>query len=168
MSDYRRLTQTAFSYKIQSIETTVFGAIMEVLCGERKSATKELVLTTIKFFIQELKLTKSTYNLLVFFDRGMAKREDVRGSVSKIGPKGLCMILDPSLDFERLLITIAHEMVHVKQYARGQVQNSSRGKTRYWMGKTIRKGYYDQPWELEAFSKERVLANKVFRMLSKV
>ena len=25
-----------------------------------------------------------------------------------------------------------------------------------------RKGYYDQPWEIEAFSKERILANKIF------
>lgn len=140
---------------------------MEVLCGERKSATKELVLTAIKFFIQELNLSNSKYTLLVFFDRGMAKREEMRGTVSKIGPKGLCMVIDSSLDFERLLITIAHEMVHVKQYAKGQVQHSARGKTRYWMGKTVRKEYYDQPWELEAFSKERVLANKVFRMISK-
>lgn len=140
---------------------------MQVICGERESATKELVLNVIKFFIKDLKLTKSKYNLIVCFDRGMAKREEVRGYVSKIGPTGLCMIIDSSLGFERLLLTLAHEMVHVKQYAKGQVKNNSRGKVRFWMGKSVKKDYYEQPWELEAFGKERILANKVFKILSK-
>jgi hypothetical protein len=30
------------------------------------------------------------------------------------------------------------------------------------MGQHIRKSYYDQPWEIEAYTKERVLANKIF------
>jgi hypothetical protein len=77
------------------------------------------------------------------------------------------MIIDSSLGFERLLLTLAHEMVHVKQYAKGQVKNNSQGKVRFWMGKSVRKDYYEQPWELEAFSKERILANKVFKILSK-
>jgi hypothetical protein len=33
------------------------------------------------------------------------------------------------------------------------------------MGKKFRGHYYDLPWEVEAFSKERVLANKVFKII---
>ena len=61
--------------------------------------------------------------------------------------------------------TLAHEMVHVKQYAKGQVKASKSCKTHYWMGKHIRKSYYEQPWEVEAFTKERVLANKLFAII---
>jgi hypothetical protein len=76
------------------------------------------------------------------------------------------MLIDSGLDMERLVLTLAHEMVHVKQYARGQIKHKLGGKTYYWMGKPIRKQYYDQPWEVEAFSKERVLANKIFQIVN--
>jgi hypothetical protein len=98
-------------------------------------------------------------------EAGMAKRDGCRGVVSKVGPKCLSMIIDSGLDIERLIITVAHEMVHVKQYARGQVKSSKSRKTHYWMGKNIRKSYYEQPWEIEAFSKERILANKLFAII---
>lgn len=137
---------------------------MLILCGERESATKGLVLNSIQFFIKVLKLTNSKFTLLVFFQRGMAKETDNRGYVQKIGPKCVQMVLDSSLGYEKLIITIAHEMVHVKQYAKGQL--TGKGKTRYWMGKKVRKDYYDQPWELEAFSKERILANKIFQIVN--
>lgn len=140
---------------------------MNIVCFERKSITKDLVMNSIKFLIKELKLTNSHYNLYVIFNRGMAKTEDTRGYVSQIGPKDLSMVLDTSLDLERLIITISHEMVHVKQYARGHVKHTGRGKTRAWMGKKIRREYYDQPWELEAFGKERILANKIFKIMNK-
>ena len=58
-------------------------------------------------------------------------------------------------------------MVHVKQYARGQIKEIRGRKTKYWMGKKVRKGYFEQPWEIEAFSKERILANKIFEIINK-
>lgn len=131
----------------------------------RKSAAKALLETASKFLAKELKLENSQYTLLIMTDRGMAKRDGCRGVVSKIGPKCLSMIIDSGLDLERFIITLAHEMVHVKQYAKGQVKASRSCKTHYWMGKNIRKSYYEQPWELEAFTKERVLANKLFAII---
>lgn len=133
----------------------------------RESATKSLVESSIKFLAKELKLESSNYTTIVFFERGMAKREGIRGSVSQLGPKCLGMVLDPALDLERLILTVAHEMVHIKQYARGQVKEIPNRKSRYWMGKKVTKGYFEQPWEIEAFSKERVLANKLFQIINK-
>lgn len=132
----------------------------------RKSATRDLVENSIKFLAQELKLTNSRYNLFIDFERGMSKIEGTRGAVSKIGPNALFMILDPGLDIERLIVTVSHEMVHVKQYARGHMKTFLGKKTKYWMGKKIKAKYYDQPWEIEAFSKERILANKLFQIIN--
>lgn len=98
---------------------------------------------------------------------GMAKREGMRGVVSKVGPKTIAMVIDTAMDLERLIITLSHEMVHVKQYAKGQVTTSKSLKTRYWMGKKVRADYYNQPWEIEAYSKERLLANKIFAIIDK-
>jgi hypothetical protein len=77
------------------------------------------------------------------------------------------MSIDTALDIERLIIALAHEMVHVKQYARGQITHGKNLNSRFWMGKKFRGHYYDLPWEVEAFSKERVLANKVFQIIDK-
>lgn len=139
---------------------------MEITVVGRKSATKAMIEKCLALYSKELKLENSKSSLLVFTDRGMAKREGMRGVVYKLGPKSIGMVLDTALDLERLIITMAHEMIHVKQYARGQITHSKNMKARYWMGKKIKADYYNQPWELEAYSKERILANKVFAILS--
>ena len=138
---------------------------MDIQVIGRKSASKSLIENASKFLAKELNLSNSKYTLLVVTERGMAKETGVRGAVVKLGPKVLSMTIDSGLDTERLIITLAHEMVHVKQYARGQVKPSRSFKTHYWMGKNVRKNYYDQPWEVEAYSKERVLANKIFSII---
>ena len=139
---------------------------MNIQLNIRNPGTKEFVGMVVKYFEQDLKLKKSTWTLDVRTKRGMRFETDSRGIVSHVGPKYLVMVLDSGLDFERLVLTIAHEMVHVKQYARGQIKHKLGQKTRYWMGKKVRKQYYEQPWELEAFSKERILANKVFQIIN--
>jgi|TARA_B110000977_G_C10777150_1_gene377099 hypothetical protein len=61
--------------------------------------------------------------------------------------------LDRSLSHRKLLETIAHEMVHVKQYARRELNPT----TEVWMGKTYnpkKVSYWDLPWEIEAHGRE--------------
>jgi hypothetical protein len=133
----------------------------------RKSATKNLIKTCILFFEKELKLNASRYNLVVFTDRGMSKREGNRGVVYKLGPKDIGMVIDTALDIEKLIVTVAHEMVHVKQYAKGQITHSKNMKSKFWMGRKIKADYFDRPWEIEAYSREKILANKIFATLEK-
>jgi len=140
---------------------------MEIALNIKNSGTKEFIGTVVKFFEKELKLTNSKFKLDVYTKYNMSAEEGCRGSVTLVGPKYLIMLIDSKLDMERLVLTIAHEMVHVKQYARGQIKEIRGRKTKYWMGKKVRKGYFEQPWEIEAFSKERILANKIFEIINK-
>ena len=139
---------------------------MNVQLNIRNSGVKEFVEMLVKFFEAELKLKNSKWTLDVRTKRGMRFSDECRGSVTYVGPNYLIMFLDSGLDVERLVLTVAHEMVHVKQYARGQIKHKIGAKTYYWMGKPNRKKYFEQPWELEAFSKERILANKVFQIIN--
>jgi|TARA_B100001248_G_scaffold235477_1_gene198214 hypothetical protein len=53
----------------------------------------------------------------------------------------------------RLLETVAHEVVHVKQYARRELT----GDGFIWRGKTYspkKVAYWDTPWEIEAHGRE--------------
>lgn len=57
------------------------------------------------------------------------------------------------------LSTIMHEMVHVKQWARGEMRDLS-VSTRRWKNSKIdieNVDYYEHPWEVEAFEMEKQL-----------
>ena len=59
---------------------------------------------------------------------------------------------DKSQSLRNLLETVAHEMVHVKQYARRELTGDST-----WQGKTYNPkttDYWDEPWEIEAHGRE--------------
>jgi len=61
--------------------------------------------------------------------------------------------VDRSLTLRKMLETVAHEMVHVKQYARNEL--SPYGSI--WCGKTYnpkKVSYWDLPWEIEAHGRE--------------
>ena len=57
---------------------------------------------------------------------------------------------------------LAHEMVHAKQYAIGELMDGPNYLRVRWMGKWIKsqdeKNYWDRPWEIEAYGKETGLA----------
>ena len=55
-----------------------------------------------------------------------------------------------------LLETVAHEMVHVKQYAQGELYESVKQGKHRWQGKWLPKDpeYWDRPWEIEAHGRE--------------
>ena len=79
------------------------------------------------------------------------------------------MQLDSSIDIEQLIQTIAHEMVHIKQFVKGQI--SYKGRSMYWLGNRVVKSkinYYDHPWEIDAWSKEKVLSAKIYKILTKL
>jgi hypothetical protein len=138
---------------------------MEIEIVARASITKTVIQTCVELFKKELKLENSKYSLVILTDRGMSKRDGCRGSVFQVGPKALGMVIDTAMNIENLIITIAHEMVHVKQYARGQITHGKNLKSKFWMGQKIKSQYYDSPWEVEAYSRERVLANKIFQII---
>ena len=79
------------------------------------------------------------------------------------GAMGYCLELDDNRTFEievdrnmrlrKLLETVAHEMVHVKQYARRELHPVHDT----WCGKTYnpkKVSYWDLPWEIEAHGRE--------------
>ncbi len=74
-----------------------------------------------------------------------------------INPLDFLVELDSDLKIKTSLIALAHELVHVKQMAFGEKQQSLDGTKMRWMGQIIDHiglHYYDQPWEIEALGRE--------------
>ena len=72
------------------------------------------------------------------------------------------LAFDTALSREHLIASIAHEMVHVKQLARGTLSHTiKRGKEiMFWRGKKIDLPYLERPWEIEAYGKQEILARR--------
>jgi hypothetical protein len=136
----------------------------------RSKARQALIDSLVKVLIPELRLTRSRFKLIVKTERGLAKRDDMRGVVgpNPDNPSIIVMLLDSALDNEQLIDTLCHEMVHVKQFALGQAQIRYRGEkaTFYWLGKRVRADYWDQPWEQDAWRREKVLASRIYKIIT--
>lgn len=61
--------------------------------------------------------------------------------------------------------TLAHEMVHVRQMAKGMMKILP-NDARMWMGKRYSKKvtYLNQPWELDAFAKQEILVRRAIEV----
>ena len=72
--------------------------------------------------------------------------------------------LRKKLGIKEMVQALCHEMVHVKQYARNEMNDGIvKGRAR-WKTKTIPENtnYWDLPWEKEAYRMEKKLANSVW------
>ena len=74
-----------------------------------------------------------------------------------IWPKEFLIELDSGVKLRNLLITLAHEMVHVKQWAKNEMYEYMKldevrfNKTKFNMSDI---NYWDYPWEIEAFGRQ--------------
>lgn len=75
-----------------------------------------------------------------------------------IRPREFTILIDRKLEGKDITQTIAHEMVHVWQYATGKLKNYDAPVCRY-EGHLYDAGmsYRDMPWEIEARRLERLL-----------
>ena len=67
---------------------------------------------------------------------------------------------------DKFIETVCHEMVHVKQYARNEMTDELiESGHAVWKGRKIhpKTGYYDLPWEKEAYKMQDGLAMKVWK-----
>ena len=78
------------------------------------------------------------------------------GHADSSRPRDFEIEVNKYLDLRTMLETVAHEMVHVKQYARRELKELTAG-THRWMGDIVSDddvAYWDLPWEIEAHGRE--------------
>jgi hypothetical protein len=79
-----------------------------------------------------------------------------------IRPREFDLEINTRMQDRRFILTLAHEMVHVRQYVTKDVEELFRPKyAKRWKGELIDINavkYWDQPWEIEAHEKEKPLA----------
>jgi len=105
--------------------------------------------------IKELKLTRSRKTLMIKVTNQDLDKMD--GATAPLDVIDSYVVLIKPKNIKDMGITLAHEMVHVKQLAKGTLKQVN--GVNYWKGKRFRKNhkYLNMPWEIEAFSKQELL-----------
>lgn len=141
--------------------------------GFTKQQTKELT-EAAHFFAKKLMDPRMVRNIVLDIER--TKTSDVEGEcVDEDGtknPRWFTVNLRGNPGDDDLIKTLAHEMVHVKQHAKNELQcgvvvpgKGGLAVHSKWMGKIWKPGrredhYYDSPWEIEAYGREVGLYQK--------
>ena len=143
---------------------------IEVLAHGNTNPEKVLLLyKTAKFYAKYLNLDKFKYQLYVCSAPNLRKHDGNNGVASKTGDKEITVVVDSKLELPQMLMTLAHEMVHAKQYIRGQYRAtlSRNGKfKKFWLGKQYSVAYLKRPWEREAFRREGELVNALLESVT--
>jgi hypothetical protein len=130
--------------------------------GNTNPEKVKMLQKTAKFYAEYLNITSFKYIVYICLAPKMRQKQGNNGICSKTGTKEISIAVDSALAFPQLLMTLAHEMVHAKQYVRGQYRGelSRNGKMkRIWLGKQYIVEYRKRPWEIEAFRREGELAS---------
>ena len=128
--------------------------------GSRRN--KKFVEAMLPSMLRQLKLENSSKALLIrIADECENNSQGLTLDLSKHTGAYL-VVIKPQRDLVQMGLTLAHEMVHVKQLAKGILKQKRSGNT--WLGKMYGKKtpYLDQPWEIEAFSKQELILRRAF------
>lgn len=143
------------------------------ISGFNKKIAQELR-EAAEFFALQLMDPRMVRNITLDIEK--CRRLDVMGEcVDEDGtrnPRWFTINLRVDKDDEDPIKTLAHEMVHVKQYAKNELSKSirvSKGsgfklatiwKGEPWLPKRKEDHYWDAPWEIEAYGREVGLYHK--------
>ena len=132
---------------------------MEYIIVTRSKRTKAFFERIVPRMIKELKLTRSRKTVMIKVTN--TEVGDHEGATAPLDVIDSYVVLIKPRSLKDMGITLAHEMVHVKQLAKGTLKQVN--GVNYWNGKRYRKNhrYLNLPWEIEAFSKQELLFRKV-------
>ena len=128
---------------------------------EGSAKTRKFCTALMPSIIRQLGLESSRMAVCVMIDAGFGDDEGMAVDLGIEGVDCFLVVLKPSNRLRDLASALAHEMVHVKQMAKGQLKSGSRG-SQIWMGRRYPKStpYLSRPWEIEAFSKQELIMRR--------
>jgi len=126
---------------------------------QARGRTKKFFEAILPSMIKQLGLKNSRKVLVVRVSRSDVT-DDNDGQTCYIPIADGIMVLIKPQSLEKMGITLAHEMVHVKQIAKGYLKTMN--GVSYWRGRRYnrRTKYLNRPWEIEAFAKQELIFRK--------
>jgi len=137
--------------------------------GRSNSINKKETKECVSFFAHELMSNRLCSNLYieVIYNKRLYEKDKCVGVVDSLDyyrPRDFIIEIDSNLNYESTLRALAHEMIHVKQYARGELRDYAKSKKIRWKDEIIEsRAYWSMPWEKEAYGKEKKLVKNYLK-----
>ena len=130
------------------------------ITGGRKKQ-RQVVEDAVKWSIKKLNLHRIRTLNLTFSIKTL---KSLYGQLEQLDDKRreFSVVLDKNVDTKDLIRTVIHEMVHIKQYIRKEMDSEIVGSRMRWKSKTYPYDikYDDMPWEKEADRLETKYGNE--------
>lgn len=129
------------------------------VCGSRRN--KKFVEAVLPSMITQLRLDRSHKDLVVQIDNDGT---DNMGAIIPIDVlDSYIVVIKPHRRLTDIGVTLAHEMVHVRQMALGMLKTVKNGHT--WCGRRYSNctPYLDQPWEQDAFARQEIIFRRAIQ-----
>ena len=126
--------------KVRKVVEQAAWYYAEKLMGKRLLGSLEITIN----LKQDLLIKEGNEGSAIWEDDGYRSRE-------------FSIELDTTVKIRNLLITLAHEMVHVKQWAKNEMYEYMEPHMVRFKGEKIHleeTAYWDYPWEIEAYGKQ--------------
>lgn len=134
--------------------------------GFTKKQTQKIT-EAAEFFGKLLGMERISYMLDIERNRKLDVEGECVCEEAQRNPRWFTITLRGKRSDEDMIKTLAHEMVHVKQYARNElgkemtlakggdgIRIATRWKGEFWEPSKNECGYFDSPWEIEAYGRE--------------
>jgi len=125
---------------------------------------REIVYKVIEWTIKRLKLVRMS-SLYIYVVLKKLRGVDGYCSMEDDTRRMFTIEIHKNLKLRQLIMTLIHEMVHVKQFARNEMDDFRvNGRYRWKSGSVPRNvTYYDMPWEKEALRLQEKLTDEFWR-----
>ena len=130
---------------------------VEVTGGKKQE--RELIDSLANFCVKKLMPRKKNLDIEIFIRRNFETKTGLLGGVVDTQDTNTFeMEICHTMSLRKKLLTIAHEMVHVKQFLRKELSLDGM----HWKGEEMKKldDPFEPPSEIEAYAREKVLFQK--------
>lgn len=156
-------------YKISTYKETTFNKFDFKTYHHIINTTEITYLDTIIHSgIQELNIDSVIIVIKPLIDKQVLLPGDLETKAYIKGSGYQYLIFIGKYSREENIQTLSHELIHLKQYYKGEMKIVNQGKTPIWKGDTINikdYTYENRPWEKEAYENSNDLSTKMKLLL---
>ena len=134
--------------------------------GKAENITNKEIRDAVFFYLKKLlgNSMSKKITLDIIIDKELLRTYDMYANISPLEadprPKHYEMEIDGKLSKRLFLLSLAHEMIHLKQFAKNQMKDLESKQMTRWMGEYYDEenlDYWSRPWEVEAHHMESLL-----------
>jgi hypothetical protein len=128
---------------------------------EAGAKTRRYIESVLPSMLTQLGLDRSRRLLVVKVDQDL---EEMGTTIPLTGIDTFLVVLKPTRNWVTLGVTLAHELTHVAQFAKGYLKPTAKGCV--WKGRLykVNHPYLDQPWEIQAFARQEIVFRRAIEL----